>query len=153
MDSVQPRDQPTREWGEQAYMRTRKWIQVVVISNLVIVIWCMWIAWSVSQWQYPLPHGRLLAPATDGEDDRAPWEPVDLGGSDGSLWGVMDPGYHLCPPMIFPRDRIPPNPRGIGDGRPAVGSLRCLWLGRWFRWCRLRGEEVSQVLWKEGEEG
>ncbi len=44
MDSVQPRDQPTREWGEQAYMRTRKWIQVVVISNLVIVIWCMWIA-------------------------------------------------------------------------------------------------------------
>ncbi len=80
----------------------------------------------MSPLQYPLPHGRLLAPITDGVGNRAPWGQVEPDGPDEIPKEVMDPRHHPYPPTIFLPDRNLPSLQGIVVGRPAVGSPRFL---------------------------
>ncbi len=53
-----------------------------MISNRVIANGYRWMAWLMNPLQYPLPHGRLLAPVTDGVGDHAPWGQVKPDGPD-----------------------------------------------------------------------
>ncbi len=169
--SLQPWDQPMSDWGEWALNGSGKWLQVFVISTLVIVSGCRRLIQLVRQvvpWHYPVPHGRLLMPEIGGEDGRVPWERGDQGGLGGSRWWGMGPECHLCLPTTSPRDHTPPSLWGIEAGRPAAWSRGFLWLCRWFRWKRPRVEEgvfscsvdggrrglvkaLSKETWKVGE--
>ncbi len=148
-----------------------KWLQVFVISTLVIVSGCRRLIQLMRQvvpWHYPLPHGRLLMPGIDGGDGRVPWERDDRGGLGGSRWWGMGPGCQPCSPTTSLRDRTPPNLWGIEADRPTVWSRGFLWRCRCFvgsdlRWsgggnsCSVDGgrrglvKGLSRETWKVGE--